>query len=76
MTLEERIADKNKVPLAAEFIQAIRIIAEINTTNQDRVYELWREYSQECGWRDQSALLWEFCNWNNFQMPESVRHNG
>ena len=67
MTLKERINDKTKIPLAEEFVSEIRKIAEINNRSEDEIYTLWRNYSRECDNRDQSAVLFEFLDWNKLK---------
>ena len=65
-TLAERIADKNKTAFYVPFIEALRTIALNESKTEDEVYWLWKKYAKQCDGYDQSALLDEFCRWNNF----------
>ena len=66
-TFDERIIDQNKVPLANAFIGDILRIAHLNGKTSEEVWQLWKKYSNDCQNSDQSALIWEFCQWNKFK---------
>ncbi len=63
MNLQEQYAQT-----CQEFRAAIARIASIACKPELAVYQLWREYSQECSNSDQSALLWEFIDWYRPQL--------
>ena len=69
-TFEERINDASKTPLAEGFILKIKTIAELSKQSEDYVWEKWCAYSDYCRSADQSAVLFEFCQWNKFPIVE------
>lgn len=60
---EERILDDKKTMLAPSFIKFIKESAPLNGKTEDELWDLWQEYSKTCLYSDQSALIWEFCEW-------------
>lgn len=69
-TFEERINDQSKTPLAKAFISNIKTIANLSGKTVDEIWQLWRKYSDYCRAADQSAVLYEFCQWNNLPVVE------
>ena len=66
-TLDERIMNSAKIPLDNGFIGELRRIAGLNGKTANAIYQLWREYSQECTNRDQSGVMFEFLQWNKLK---------
>ena len=66
-TLDERIMDGKKIPLDNGFIGELIRIAELNGKTSNDIWQLWRKYSHECENRDQSAVMFEFLQWNKLK---------
>lgn len=69
-TFQERINDTIKIPLAEGFISKIKTIAELSTKSEDEIWLKWCAYSDYCRNADQSAILSEFCQWNNLPIVQ------
>ena len=66
-TFDERVNDKNKVPLDYKFKENILIIAIDNGLKTNDVWLKWVKYTNTCQTSGQSALLREFKSWNNLK---------
>ncbi len=50
------------------FVAKIERLATVAGSTVESVYGLWKEYSATCHNSDQSALLWEFIQWNESKL--------
>ncbi len=50
---------------ANTFREALRRLARLNKTTAEELYVKWQAYAKTCQDYDQSAVLFEFCQWNN-----------
>ena len=46
------------------FQQRVGRLAEHSTLDAEGIYTLWREYADTCQGYDQSAVMFEFIQWN------------
>ncbi len=51
------------------FCRRVEAIANLNGLPPTDVYRLWRQYSEQCLWADQSAIVHEFLRWNAAALP-------
>lgn len=64
MTMEERFAECHPV-----FKAELTTLAEANGKTGLEAFTLWRKYSQECQYADQSAIFSEFLSWYRADFP-------
>ena len=55
------------------FQAKIQRLADVSNIPTDSVFALWQEYSQNCQWADQSAILGEFVEWYGAKLGGNVQ---
>lgn len=63
-TWQERLTDKQKLPLSTAFIESLELTARANERTVEDLWEMWQTYNDTCDAHDQSGTFREFCSWN------------